>query len=100
MLVMLIIQAIDDLPIYGIQKGDQFRLYIVDTHHHMGREGEHRNTPIGAYEFYTLLWFELKNMAEQLLDEDRLLFEPISIQAPSLPEKCFTSKKEATIQAI
>ena len=90
---MLIIQALDDLPTHGIEKGDQFRLYIVDTHHHMGREGKHRNTPIGAYEFYTLLWFELRNMAKPLLDDDKLLFEPISVEAPSLPEKCFASKK-------
>ncbi len=90
---MLIIEAVVDQPEHGIKKGDRFRLYIVDAHHHMGREGTHRNTPIGAYDFYTLLWFELKKMSQHLLENEELLFEPVSIKPPKLPTKLFSSRK-------
>ena len=35
---MLIVRATTDIPERGISKGDEFRLYIVDAHHHMGKE--------------------------------------------------------------
>ncbi|MGY5852608.1 MAG: amidohydrolase family protein, partial [Candidatus Thorarchaeota archaeon] len=57
-----------------------------------GREKSHRNTPSGAYDFYALLWFELQKMAKTLMDEDKLLFEPIRIVAPTFPEMCFQSR--------
>lgn len=45
---MLVVRAVDDIPEQRIAKGDEFHLYVVDTHHHMGREKGHRNTPTGA----------------------------------------------------
>ena len=35
---MLVVRSLQDIPKKGIQKGDEFRLYIVDAHHHMGKE--------------------------------------------------------------
>jgi hypothetical protein len=73
---MLVVRAIADIAERGIRKGDEFRIYIVDAHHHMGKEKSHRNTPSGAYDFYASLWFEMKKLVKQRLDEDSLLFEP------------------------
>ena len=89
---MLIIRAIENIVDQAIRKGDEFRLYIVDAHHHMGREGDHKNTPPGAYEFYAQLWFELQRRAESLLENDELLFEPVRVTAPDYPDRCFSSK--------
>jgi predicted TIM-barrel fold metal-dependent hydrolase len=90
---MLIIRAIEDQPSRGIKKGDEFQLYIVDAHHHMGREKGHRNTPAGAYEFYAQLWFEMQKLAKNLRDEDVLLFEPINVAPSNLANRCFNSNK-------
>ena len=90
---MLIIRATADIPERGIKKGDEFRLYIVDSHHHMGKEKDHRNTPAGSYDFYASLWFEMQKLSDQLMDEDALLFEPIRIEPPGLASRCFNSKK-------
>ncbi len=89
---MLVVRALQDIPEKGIAKGEEFRLYIVDAHHHMGKEKSHRNTPSGAYEFYALLWFEMQRMTEKMMNEDSLLYEPIRIVAPELPERIFTTK--------
>ncbi|TFG32060.1 hypothetical protein EU527_11055 [Candidatus Thorarchaeota archaeon] len=89
---MLIIRAIEDIPDRGIRKGDTFRLFLVDAHHHMGKEKSHRNTPSGAYEFYTSLWFEMQKIATQMREEDKLLFEPIQVVGPSLASRCFESR--------
>ena len=62
---MLIIRALDDDPKNGIKRGDTFQLYIVDAHHHMGKEKSHRNTPSGSYDFYASLWFEMQKLAKQ-----------------------------------
>ncbi|MGY5873595.1 MAG: amidohydrolase family protein [Candidatus Thorarchaeota archaeon] len=90
---MLIVKATMDIANRGIRKGDEFRLYIVDAHHHMGKEKSHRNTPSGAYDFYASLWFEMQKLAKQRLDEDSLLFEPIRVEGPSLASRCFDSRK-------
>ena len=90
---MLVVRAIEDQPEKGIKKGQKFRLYIVDAHHHMGREKGHTNTPSGAYEFYALLWFEMQRMARDLKESDALLFEPVDVVPPTLPSKCFSSRK-------
>jgi len=90
---MLIIRAIEDQPLRGIKKGDEFRLYIVDAHHHMGKEKGHRNTPAGAYEFYAQLWFEMQKLAKNLGENDELLFEPIGIVPSDLANRCFNSHK-------
>jgi predicted TIM-barrel fold metal-dependent hydrolase len=89
---MLVIRAVEDLPNRGIKKGDEFQLYIVDAHHHMGREKGHKNTPSGAYDFYAQLWFEMQKKSETLLNEERLLFEPIGLAAPKLATKLFQSR--------
>ena len=90
---MLIIRATTDIPERGIKKGDEFQLYIVDSHHHMGKEKDHRNTPAGSYDFYASLWFEMQKLSNQLMDEDALLFEPVRVEAPKLASQCFNSKK-------
>ncbi|MHA1963038.1 MAG: amidohydrolase family protein [Candidatus Thorarchaeota archaeon] len=89
---MLVIRAVEDQPNRGIRKGDEFRLYIVDAHHHMGREKGHKNTPAGAYDFYTQLWFEIQKKTQTLLEEDSLLFEPLRVEAPSLITRLFQNK--------
>jgi predicted TIM-barrel fold metal-dependent hydrolase len=90
---MLIVRALEDQPSRDIMKGDEFRIYIVDAHHHMGREKSHKNTPSGAYEFYAQLWFEMQKLAKDLKDEDTLLFEPIGIVPSDLANRCFSSHK-------
>ncbi|MFX1483347.1 MAG: amidohydrolase family protein, partial [Promethearchaeota archaeon] len=89
---MLVIKAVEDQPNRGIKKGDEFRLYIVDAHHHMGREKSHKNTPAGAYEFYASLWFEVQKQSKTLMENDTLLFEPIGIESPVFAGKVFRSK--------
>ncbi len=89
---MLVVRAVEDQPNRGIKKGDEFRLYIVDAHHHMGREKGHKNTPAGAYEFYAQLWFEIQKKTQTLIEDDRLLFEPVRIEAPELATKLFQNK--------
>ena len=89
---MLVVRAVEDQPVRGIKKGDEFRLYIVDAHHHMGREKGHQNTPAGAYEFYAQLWFEMQKKTQSLIDEDNLLFEPVRVEASHLVSKLFQSK--------
>ncbi|MGD9397808.1 MAG: amidohydrolase family protein, partial [Candidatus Thorarchaeota archaeon] len=89
---MLVVRAVENLPDRGIKKGDEFHLYIVDAHHHMGREKGHKNTPAGAYDFYAQLWFEIQKKSQILMEEDQLLFEPIAVEAPSLGTKLFQSK--------
>ncbi len=91
---MLVVRSLQDIPKKGIQKGDEFRLYIVDAHHHMGKEKSHRNTPSGAYEFYSLLWFEMQRMTEKLMNQDQLLYEPVRVVAPELPERIFSAKEK------
>ncbi|UCH05160.1 MAG: hypothetical protein JSW05_03070, partial [Candidatus Thorarchaeota archaeon] len=73
---MLVVRAVEDIPEQGISKGDRYQFYVVDAHHHMGKEKGHRNSPSGAYDFYALLWFELQRMVKDQLEEDLLLFEP------------------------
>lgn len=90
---MLVVRAITDIPERDIKKGDEFRLYIVDAHHHMGKEKSHRNTPAGAYDFYASLWFEMQKLVKQKLDEDSLLFEPIRVEGSDLVSRCFNSRK-------
>jgi predicted TIM-barrel fold metal-dependent hydrolase len=89
---MLVVRAVEDQPNRGIKRGDEFSIYIVDAHHHMGREKGHKNTPTGAYEFYAQLWLEIQKRTQVLLEEDRLLFEPIGIEAPNLAAHLFRSK--------
>ena len=90
---MLVVRAITDIPERDIKKGDEFRLYIVDAHHHMGKEKSHRNTPAGAYDFYASLWFEMQKLVKQKLDEDSLFFEPIRVEGSDLVSRCFNSRK-------
>ncbi|TFG14774.1 hypothetical protein EU537_02210 [Candidatus Thorarchaeota archaeon] len=90
---MLRVRALDDDPDNGVKKDDVYQFYIVDAHHHMGKEGSHRNSPTSAYEFYTLLWFELKKLAKELKDSDRLLFEPIRIIPPPLQKSIFQLRR-------
>jgi predicted TIM-barrel fold metal-dependent hydrolase len=89
---MLVVRAVENLPDRGIKKGDEFHLYIVDAHHHMGREKGHKNTPAGAYDFYAQLWFEIQKKSQILMEEDQLLFEPTGVEAPSLGTKLFQGK--------
>ena len=89
---MLVVRAVEDIPSRGIKKGDEFRLYIVDAHHHMGREKGHKNTPTGAYDFYAQLWFEIQKETKSLMDDDFLLFEPIRVEAPDLATRLFKNK--------
>ncbi len=93
---MLVVRAIEDQPEKGIKKGQKFRLYIVDSHHHMGREKGHTNTPSGAYDFYAQLWFEMQRMVKDMKESDALLFEPVDVVPPALPSKCFSSRKSWT----
>jgi predicted TIM-barrel fold metal-dependent hydrolase len=90
---MLIIEALEDIPSEGVKKGDEFSLYIVDAHHHMGKEGKHRNTPATAYEFYIQLWFQLQKMAKRMLSNDELRFKPLRVEAPPLPHKLYSLKE-------
>jgi hypothetical protein len=89
---MLVVRAVEDLPNRRIKKGDEFRLYIVDAHHHMGREKGHKNTPAGAYDFYAQLWFEIQKKSQVLNDDDSLLFEPVGVEAPDLATRLFQNK--------
>ncbi|MFW9793713.1 MAG: amidohydrolase family protein, partial [Candidatus Thorarchaeota archaeon] len=89
---MLVIRALEDQPSQGVAQGDEFQLYIVDAHHHMGREKGHRNTPAGAYDFYASLWFEIQKQTKELKENDSLLFEPVSVQAPELASRIFNSR--------
>ncbi|RDE12379.1 MAG: hypothetical protein C4K47_08155 [Candidatus Thorarchaeota archaeon] len=86
---MLVVRSVEDQPAHGLKKGDLLRFYIVDAHHHMGREGSHQNTPAGAYSYYSLLWFELRRMAKERLEKDELLYEPVDIEPPHTASKCF-----------
>lgn len=90
---MLVVRAVEDQPEHGIKKGDVFRFYVVDAHHHMGREGSHQNTPAGAYSFYSLLWFELRRMAKERLEKDELLYEPLDVEPLHVVSKCFNLRK-------
>ncbi|MGY5861963.1 MAG: amidohydrolase family protein [Candidatus Thorarchaeota archaeon] len=90
---MLVVRAVEDQPEKGIKKGQKFKLYIVDAHHHMGREKGHTNTPPGAYEFYASLWLEMQRMVKDLKESDSLLFEPVDVVPSTLPSKCFSSRK-------
>ena len=89
---MLVVRATENQPNRGIQKGDEFRLYIVDAHHHMGREKGHKNTPAGAYDFYAQLWFEIQKKTQTMMEDDSLLFEPVRVEAPNLVARLFQSK--------
>jgi len=89
---MLVVRAIEDIPEQSIKKNDKFQFYLVDAHHHMGKEKSHRNTPGGAYEFYQLLWFEMKRLVEQAIERDEMLFEPIEVQPPPLVSRLFSSR--------
>ncbi|TFF91304.1 hypothetical protein EU545_04605 [Candidatus Thorarchaeota archaeon] len=89
---MLVVRAVENIPEYGIKREDEFSFYIVDAHHHMGREGGHQNTPSSAYEFYTLLWFELKKAAEERLESDLLLFEPVGTRPVRFTEEVFQAR--------
>ena len=91
---MLVVRALQDIPEKRISKGDEFRLYIVDAHHHMGKEKSHRNTPGGAYEFYALLWIEMQRMIERMMNDDSLLYEPVRTVAPELPQRVFAAKEK------
>ncbi len=88
---MLVVRAVEDIPKQGISKGDRFQFYVVDAHHHMGKEKGHRNSPSGAYDFYALLWFELQRMVKDHLEQDLLLFEPVEVIPPELPSRLFMS---------
>ncbi len=90
---MLIVRAIEDIPDRSIKKGDEFRLYLVDAHHHMGKEKSHRNTPSGAYDFYASLWFEMQKIAQQLIENDELLFEPVQVVSPSFVSRLFNCRE-------
>ena len=90
---MLKVRALDDAPEKGVKKDDEYHFYIVDAHHHMGKEGSHRNSPTRAYEFYTLLWFELKKLAKEMKENDELLFEPNGVIPPPLQESVFRLRK-------
>ncbi|MFW9908090.1 MAG: amidohydrolase family protein [Candidatus Thorarchaeota archaeon] len=89
---MLVVRALDDAPEQGVRKDDIYRLYIVDAHHHMGKEKTHRNTPGGAYDFYQLLWFEMKRLSQHELENDSLLFEPVDVVASPFPSSVFSSR--------
>lgn len=89
---MLVVRATENQPNRGIKKGDEFRLYIVDAHHHMGREKGHKNSPAGAYDFYAQLWFEIQKKTQTLMEADNLLFEPVRVEAPNLVARLFRSK--------
>ncbi|NHJ13910.1 MAG: hypothetical protein EAX95_09535 [Candidatus Thorarchaeota archaeon] len=90
---MLVVRALHDLPEQSIKKGDNFRLYIVDAHHHMGKEKSHKNSPPGAYEFYAQLWFELQRMTKEWLNNDMLLFEPVEVIPPDFPSRIFSCRE-------
>jgi len=90
---MLVVRATTNIVERGIRKGDEFRLYIVDAHHHMGKEKSHRNTPSGSYDFYATLWFEMQKIAKQKLNADSLLFEPVRVEGHDLASRCFESNK-------
>jgi predicted TIM-barrel fold metal-dependent hydrolase len=90
---MLVVRSTTAIPERGIKKGDEFRLYIVDAHHHMGKEKSHRNTPSGSYDFYASLWFEMQKLAKQKMDANSLLFEPVRVEAPDLVSRWFSSRK-------
>lgn len=89
---MLVVRAVEDIPEQSIKKDDVFHLYLVDAHHHMGREKSHRNTPGGAYDFYQLLWFEMKRLAERAKEQDRLIFEPIEVIPTPFVSRLFSSR--------
>ncbi|TXT57422.1 MAG: hypothetical protein BAJATHORv1_10124 [Candidatus Thorarchaeota archaeon] len=90
---MLLVRATRDIPRQGIKKNDEYRLYIVDFHHHMGREKGHQNTPSGAYEFYALLWFEMQKLIEDIKDNDGFLFEPVGVVPTPFVSEIFKAKK-------
>lgn len=91
---MLVVRAVEDIPDQGIRRGDRYKFYVVDAHHHMGKEKGHRNSPSGAYDFYALLWFELQRMVKDHLEEGLLLFEPIEVVPPELPFRLFSSRPQ------
>ncbi|NWF96723.1 MAG: amidohydrolase family protein [Candidatus Thorarchaeota archaeon] len=91
---MLIVRAVEDLPQYGMKKGQEIAFYVVDAHHHMGKEKSHRNTPSGAYDFYALLWFEMQRMAKEMLDRDELLLEPVRVEPPPAVARLFGSRDD------
>ncbi|MFX1484763.1 MAG: amidohydrolase family protein [Promethearchaeota archaeon] len=89
---MLVVRAVENQPHRGIEKGDEFDIYIVDAHHHMGREKGHKNTPAGAYDFYASLWFEIQKQSQIMKDDDQLLYEPVRVRAPDLATRVFKSR--------
>ncbi len=91
--VMLRVKALDSVKNKGIKRDHEYNLYLVDSHHHMGRESGHQNTPSTAYEFYTLLWFELKRAASEMKNNDRLLFKPIDVQPLDFVSDVYSIRK-------
>ncbi|MCF2136151.1 MAG: amidohydrolase family protein [Candidatus Thorarchaeota archaeon] len=91
---MLVVRATEDIPEQGLQKGDLLQFYIVDGHHHMGKEKTHRNMPSSAYEFYSMLWVELQKMAQSMRERDELLFEPIEVVPTDAARLVFESRDQ------
>lgn len=84
---MLIIEAAHDDNAQRILKGQRFQLYIVDSHHHLGREKEHSNTPNKVYDFYQMLYSEFLKKVEE--KKDQLKFVPVDVQPAKHPEVFF-----------
>ncbi|UCE09659.1 MAG: amidohydrolase family protein [Candidatus Thorarchaeota archaeon] len=90
---MLVVRAVDDIPESGIKADSEFKIYLVDAHHHMGREKGHRNTPSGAYDFYAMLWLEIQKMASAMLEDDELAFEPVGVVPPDFASRFFSARE-------
>jgi predicted TIM-barrel fold metal-dependent hydrolase len=90
--LVLVVRAVEDIPAQGIKENDVFNLYIVDAHHHMGREKSHRNTPGTAYDFYQLLWFEMQRLSKRALEDGKLLFEPVDVIPNPFVDQLFSSR--------
>ncbi|MHA1960951.1 MAG: amidohydrolase family protein [Candidatus Thorarchaeota archaeon] len=90
---MLVVRAVDDIPEARIKAGSEFKLYLVDAHHHMGREKGHRNTPSGAYDFYALLWIEIQKMAKSMMENDELAFEPVGVVSSDFASLFYSTRE-------
>ncbi|MGQ4913988.1 MAG: amidohydrolase family protein [Candidatus Asgardarchaeia archaeon] len=70
------------LQVKDLENGEKYLLYVVDAHHHIGREESVVNTPDGTYRFYErvgqyiLKYFKDKSQSE-LRKDYRLLPERI-----------------------
>ena len=82
------------LLVRDVDTGAIYKLYIVDAHHHIGREEYAQNQPIDAYRFYerlsNLLFSEFRNKTEEEIAREYKLV-PVEVLKPEFSSRLFSS---------